>query len=393
MIRSLLIPLMLLAMAAPAHAAKPSIPIHAWFSIPSEFTSTERYRELAGAGFTTSMSSFPNLAAARKALDAANGTGVRLYITCPELASDPEGTVRGFMNHPALAGWHLTDEPNAKEFPRLAAWTKRIQAVDTVHPCYINLFPTYANEEQLGTPTYKAHVDSFLACVPVPFLSYDHYPITSGGLRTDYYENLEIASNAARTAGIPLWVFSLAVAHDPYPIPTEAELRLQVFSDLAYGAQTIQYFTYWTPKSTTWNFHEAPIDTLGKRTPTYDRVRKINREIQSYAGIFKGAKVLGIGHTGSEIPKGTSRFESFAPFSDVTTGGKGAVVSHIENGGMTYLVVVNRDYQNEMPLSINFDKDAKVRRIGKNGGKLAIGADKVTGSVPPGDMAVFRVGK
>ncbi len=60
---------------------------------------------------------------------------------------------------------------------------------------------------------------------------------------------------------------------------------------------------------------------------------------------------------------------------------------------MTYLVVVNRDYQNEMPLSINFDKDAKVRRIGKNGGKLAIGADKVTGSVPPGDMAVFRVGK
>jgi hypothetical protein len=55
--------------------------------------------------------------------------------------------------------------------------------------------------------------------------------------------------------------------------------------------------------------------------------------------------------------------------------------------------VVNRDYQNEMPLSISFDKDAKINRIGKNGGKLAIKAGLVTGSVPPGDMAVFRVGK
>ncbi len=391
--RLFIIPLVLMVTASSAYAAKPAIPIHAWWSIPSEYTSPERYRELAGAGFTTSMSPMPDLDAVQKALDAAKGTGVKLFVTCPELGRDPEGTVRRFMNHPALAGWHLTDEPNAKEFPHLADWTKRIQAVDRAHPCYINLFPTYANAEQLGTPTYQAHVDSFLACVPVPFVSYDHYSVTTGGLREDYYENLEIISGAARNAGKPFWAFSLAVTHDPYPIPTEAELRFQVFSILAYGARTVQYFTYWTPKSTTWNFHEAPIDTLGNRTPTYDRVRKVNREIQSYADVFMNAKVVSVGHTGSPLPKGTKPFVPFAPFNTVTTGGKGAVVSRIENGGTTYLIVVNRDYQNEMPLTVAFDKSAKIKRIGKNGGKLSIKAGAVSGSIPPGDMAVFRVGK
>ncbi len=394
MLRTVLITLAIIGLAASAHAAKPSIPVHAWWSIPADSTSDARYRELAAIGFTTSMTPFPNADAAAKALDSAGKAGVKLFVTCPELSTDPEGTVRRFMNHPALAGWHLQDEPNAKDFPRLAAWAKRIQAVDAAHPCYINLFPTYANEQQLGTATYQAHVDSFVATVPVPFISFDHYPVTNEGPRPDWYENLEIISAAARKTGKPFWAFALSTALDPaYLVPTPAQLRMEVFSDLAYGASVIQYFTYWTPVSSEGLFHDAPIAVDGSRTPTYKFVRAMNRELQSYAKVFVGSRVVSIGHTGSEIPRGTSRFEPFAPFRDVTTGAKGAVVSRIENGGTTYLMVVNRDYQNEMPLSIGFDKNAKVKRIGKNGGKLAIKGGNVTGSVPPGDMAVFAVGK
>lgn len=393
MTRFLTVLLVVLCLAAPGRAALPSIPVHAWFSIPPEYTSVERYRELAEAGFTTSMSGFPDAAAVAKALDAAGKAGVKLFITCPELSTDPEGTVRRFMGHPALAGYHLRDEPNAKDFPDLAAWMKRIQAVDRDHPCYINLYPTYANEQQLGTPTYQAHVDSFVAAVPVPFISLDHYPVLENGLRPDWYENLEIISDAARKIGKPFWAFALSVAIYPvYPVATTATLRLQVYSDLAYGAQCIQYFTYWTPPSGQEKFHDGPITAEGKRTPVYDLVREMNREIQRRARVFSGARVVSVGHTGSAIPRGTKPFVPFPPFSGVRTEGKGAVVSRFENGGATYLMVVNRDYRNPMPLEIVLEPGAKVNRVNREGIAVPVKGERIRETVPPGDAAVFVTG-
>lgn len=369
--------------------ASDPIPVHAWWSIPSDSTSVERYKELAEAGFTSSMSPFRDAEAAQKALDAANEAGIKLFITCPELRTAPDSTVKRFMNHPALGGYHLTDEPNAAAFPDLAEWVKQIQKVDSTHPCYINLFPNYATPQQLGTPTYQAHVDSFIAIVPVPMISYDHYPVTTSGLRPEYYENLEIISAAARNAGKPFWAFTLSVAHGPYPIPTTAELRLQVYSDLAYGAQGIEYFTYWTPADPNWNFHDAPIDSAGARTPVYDRVKEVNAEIQKVSGVFIGSNVVSIGHTGENLPLGTQAFEPFPPFKAVETPNGGAVVSRLEKDDATFLVMVNRDYQNAMNLDIMLDSGALVGQVGKDGSVNPVEGNRIQTQVAPGDAVIF----
>ena len=84
--------------------------------------------------------------------------------------------------------------------------------------------------------------------MPLQLLSFDHYPVVGDTCRPEWYENLEIFSDEARKAGKPFWAFSLATSHGPNPVPTPAMLRLQVYSDLAYVAQGIQYFTYWTPQ-------------------------------------------------------------------------------------------------------------------------------------------------
>ena len=387
--------LSLLACAQPKSlslATDATIPVHAWYSIPWEQTTVERYKELAADGFTTSMSGLPNADAVAKALDVAKEAGVKLFITCPELEKDPETTVKRFMNHPALGGYHIIDEPNAKVFPHLAEWVKKIQAVDSNHPCYINLFPNYANAEQLGHSTYQAHVDSFVAMVPVTMLSFDHYPVTFTGLRPEWYENLEIISNASRTSGRPFWGFALAVAHDPYPVPTNAELRLELYSNLAYGAQGVQYFTYWTPTPGTWNFHMAPIDTSGAKTEVYDRVKEVNAEIQKYAGVFMGAKVISVGHTGDALPRGTKAFEPFPPFKEVKTPNGGAVVSRLEKDGFTFLVVVNRDYQKAMNLNITLDTGVKAGKVGKDGVVVPVKGNWVQDTVTPGDVAIFMTG-
>jgi hypothetical protein len=69
--------------------------------------------------------------------------------------------------------------------------------------------------------------------------------------RSDFYANLEVCSTKAREAGIPFWAFALTTAHLSYPVPTMGQLRYQVYSNLAYGAQGIEYYTYWKPADAT----------------------------------------------------------------------------------------------------------------------------------------------
>jgi hypothetical protein len=373
----------------------PKIPVLAWGGVPYTQATPARYAELANAGFTHNFSGASDIATMKRVLDISHAAGVKQFVSIPELERDPEGTAAVFKDHPGVGGYYLRDEPGAKLFPKLGEWAKRIQSVDSKNPCYVNLFPTYGIPEQWETPTYQAYLDQFIAEVPVPILSFDHYPVYREGnteagdrVRPDYYENLELASATARKANRTLWAFALATAHNPYPIATVAHLRLQIFSDLAYGAQALQYFTYWTPKSDVWNFHQGPLDVDGKRTATYDRVRQVNAEAQALRGAFLGSTVLSVTHTGQSLPNGTKRFVPSAPINAFETEGPGAVVSILSKGDRRFLAVVNRDLQKAMPLRISFEKTENVQRIGKDG-VLESPAQNCDTKLDPGDVAVF----
>ena len=365
-------------------------PILAWGGPPQDQTTVERFRELAECGFTYNYSGYSSDEAVTKALDVCKETGVKLVPSWPELQKDPEGTARRFKANPGLGGYYLRDEPAAVHFPELAAWAKRIQSVDADHPCYINLYPNYAPPDALGTPTYQAYVERFLAEVPTPFLSFDHYPVVGNGLRGEWYQNLEVVSAAARKANKPFWAFALSVAHGPYPVPSMAHLRVQANSNLAYGAQGLQYFTYWTTQSDTWNFHEGPIRVDGTRSPVYDRVRDVNREVQALRPVFLGAKVHAVAHTGETLPAGTKRFETEGPVESLKTEGQGAVVSRLAKADRQFLVVVNRDITKGMSLELRFKDGTAAHVVNKKDGTLG---DEVKSAaridVAPGDAAIF----
>lgn len=354
------IPFALILAAGAAFAEEPRIPILAWIGIPAEHTSPERYEEMAAAGFTLAFQGYPNLDSLIEALDTAHGAGIQLIAGSPELRQDPAGTVRRIKDHPALYGYALRDEPGAELFPMLAEWVAAIHTEDDTRWCYINLFPNYASPEQLGTDTYREHVRLFLDTVPQPVLSFDHYPVieTPQGivLRPQYYENLRIIAEEAARAGIPFWAFALSVAHDPYPIPTEAHLRLQQFSNLLYGAQGLQYFTYWTPTPTPeWNFHSAPIEQDGTRVPlVYDRVQAVTAYLQTFAPVFVGATVKQVGHLGDPIPPAANPFEMGGPIGSIDTAGAPVLVSHLVNHGREYLCILNTSLDEAVTVSVAF---------------------------------------
>ncbi len=169
-------------------------------------------------------------------------------------------------------------------------------------------------------------------------------------------------------------------------------LRLQMYSNLAYGARMLQYFTYWNPYSKTQlKFHESIIREDGTRSPVYDRVRQVNRELQARAFVFMDSELVSVAHTGAEIPIGTRRLVKLPPYvKSLTTPDGGAVVAQFAGSKFDALVVVNRSPVREMQLNIALDPS--VVRILEDGTKVPASAYGGTYTLSPGFAEIFVAG-
>jgi hypothetical protein len=375
-----------------SHRKTPAIiPLIAWVGLPQTFTTLKKYQELKDAGITYSYCPFSDSNAMEAALNMAQKVGIKLFVACPELTAKPEETVKRFMNHPAIAGYFLSDELGTSAFQGVSSLIKRIEVLDRRHICYVNLLPNYAGEKMWGAKTYNDYVNIYLKNVPIKVLSFDHYPVignTSQSIRSEWYQNLEIISDGAKRFNKPFWAFALSVAFGPYPLPTIASLRLQVYSNLAYGAQGIQYFTYYTLMDPNNNFNNAPLDPQGKLTASYNKVKQINEEIKGVSGVFLKAHMISVGHTGSIIPIGTHLLNRLPkPIKSLKTQGMGAVVSVLKKNEFTYMVIVNRDIV--YPMTFKVACSTGVRRVLKNG-TLATTKMNTNFKLAPGDISIFR---
>lgn len=198
-------------------------PILGWYGIPAEETTVARYQEMKDAGFTLNFSFLGNADQVQTALDTAQAVSMKIVISCPELSSDPEGTVARFMNHPALAGYFLRDEPSMSDFAGLGDWARRIQAVDSVHFCYLNLNPNYAKSSNLGTLNYRTYVNTFINTVPLQFFTYwtpgcgsecfSNGPIYNGEKTDVYYKVQQVSKEIKGLSGVFLGSSVVSVHH------------------------------------------------------------------------------------------------------------------------------------------------------------------------------------
>ena len=375
--------------------SKGEIPILAWYSIPASETTVERYLEMKESGITYQFHGYPNADAMQKALDVAQKTGIKMVVSCPELKTDVEKTVRRFMNHPAVVGYHLQDEPSISQLKGLGEWGRQIKSIDKKNFCYVNLFPNHADSIQLGTKDYMEYVREYIKQLPVQFVSFDYYPIMKDRISKTWYQNLEQVAGESTKAGLPFWAFVLTTNYDENHVTpqTLAAMRLQVYSDLAYGAQGIQYFTYWSATSVNAPSGEdqrgAPISATGKRSVVYDRIKLMSQEIKALSGVFLGSKVVSVRHTGKGmIPQGTIRLTSLPNAIKVLdTGGAPALVSVLENGENSFLVVVNKDFLSSINVTV-FGDDS-VKKVLKDGTVVPASVYENSMELDPGDAEIF----
>ncbi len=345
--------------SAAALAAEPwqpeEFPISYWSGPPASFNTLETWQTVKDCNFTVcGTDGGYSVEANKQRLDLCEQLGLKALVvdgrigwqmtaednwreTITEIVAD-------YGSHPALYGYYLKDEPNYQNFEALGEINREFEKQDPAHLPYINLFPTYASIRQLGTPTYEDHLDKFLSIVKPRVLSYDHYCLLrAGGIRPDYFENLGLIREYGLRYGVPPWNIILSLAHLAYRDPTDAEMRWQVYTSLAYGMKGIMYFTYWTSQGLAAQERFAIVDNEGKPARLYSIVRQLNAEMKVLGKTLLGLTSTGVFHTG-EVPAGCTRLGTDAIIrlpDDLPL-----LIGFFKDAkGVDFAMIVNRDYQ------------------------------------------------
>lgn len=358
--------------AAATTAAGDTFLISYWWGPPA---TDEAMARIAAANFTVAVCE-----GGRTSLDLAHKHGLKGMIADSRITARPAGgpefeggldaVVADYSDHPALWGYFITDEPNAAQFENLGAINRRLIERDPDRVPFINLFPTYASPQQLGTDTYEQHVEAFMQKVQPKVLSYDHYAVMQNGQRADYFENLEIIRRAGLKYDTPFVYVLLSVPHFSYRDPSEEDLRWQVYTALAYGARGIVYFTYVSPPETKdyegWG--EAIVTTDGQPTRKYAQVRQINAEVKTLGATLLTLKSTGVYHT-APVPQGALALPAADLIANVT-GGELVIGHFCNDAGQRYAMLVNRSPLASAEVSITFSHGVKLAELSGVSGDL-----------------------
>ncbi len=206
--------------------------------------------------------------------------------------------------HPAMYCYFITDEPGAGAFASLGRLVAYLRERDSAHMAYINLFPTYANNEQLGTKgdvvtAYREHLRQYVEVVRPALISYDHYQFAVNRDNDQYFLNLALIRRAADDGKLPFLNIVQACTWAPATmrVPKPDEIRYLVYTTAAYGAQGISYYVY---------YHEGHVGGIarsdGTPTPIYHALKSLNREFVAIATQTRPLRWMAAYHTGMTPP-------------------------------------------------------------------------------------------
>ena len=194
-----------------------------------------------------------------------------------------------FIDHPALWGIDVGDEPSALDFPY---YGKVIAECEKLYPnqfAYLNLYPNYASVaennasqtvNQLGTATYDEHIAEYCKYVDTDYICYDFYLYSIDVNRA--YKNLITVSDACRNSGRDMWIVLQVNSNRPAEWITENGLRFQAYTAMAYGARNITWACY----TAGWWYNQV-LDDKGEKTQQYDKLKKVNAEIHFLDTVYK----------------------------------------------------------------------------------------------------------
>ena len=290
-------------------------PIAAWAYFGRFDESKKDYQIYADANLTfVSVPMAQYEAAVSTGLDALIGGWEKLHLS-PDLLRERIEFINNSKGR--VIGYQLMDEPEPDSFDALAKAMKTIYESDNTSAIpIIDMLPNWAWErnsrrtERYGYQ-YDDFIETFIRKVHPPVLLNCHYaPLADGSDRPEYYANLETFREHALRNDIGFMAFVLCTEITrQYRRPSDSDLRWQVYSALAYGAQGIWYWNWRIKPDEKRGFTEGlALHNTGEPANGYHLVKAINAEVLAIGGVLMRLRSRHVFHTGDSIPPATRRF-------------------------------------------------------------------------------------
>lgn len=231
--------------------------------------------------------------------------------------------VSAYRNHPALWGDNMIDEPNSDSYKNISSAVNAYYSQHPDHIPYINLFPMYADEDQLSehmtlsplsallTPfsdhfsdqvnRYKAYTSDYINTIDTDYICVDIYPyrakLDRKGNTVKYTDecwlrNLDVLAEACRDTGRDLWVITQSSGltkdgtedGDMRWCDEPSDISQQVYASLAFGSKAIIHALY--GRQGWWDVDSHMIGSDGKPTETYYAVSEVNGYLKDFADVY-----------------------------------------------------------------------------------------------------------
>lgn len=199
---------------------------------------------------------------------------------------------KDFGRHPAAYAWYVGDEPEKADAEKYASAIEAVLELSTPLP-YINFnavswysanFAHYGRHfGGYGTPEgLYAATGEF--CAPLEMLAFDAYSQETYDLDRNerelgvshYMHNLVSFGEMARKLGKKFWVSLLAVGHWCYHTPTKAEIRWQIHTAFALGADCVQWFYIYQFRYA-YEYFDYAVTIDGRKEPLYYAIADATR--------------------------------------------------------------------------------------------------------------------
>ena len=217
-------------------------------------------------------------------------------------------------DYAGFSGFNILDEPFYEDFDFLAAEYQKYKIDFPDKIFYTNLLRPNVGKNNLSEAkniSYDIYISEFIEKIMKPIqgrkvMSMTLYPLLidsdtkEKSIQNTHLIDLGKFAVSAKEADALMYHFVQTISFGgTHHAPTEADIRFQIYSGMAFGSKGFQYFTYATPNTN----HEFSLNDVGminrnnQRTSVYYGVQAVNRELYGFDDVFlsfdwKGAMLI-----------------------------------------------------------------------------------------------------
>lgn len=289
--------------AANSRAKTNSMLIGCWIPPrPHQMTTAEdanaRMAELKASGInciSTHHSDLNDMGFLGRTLDAAAANDIKVII---ELGTDLSEAgirsnlafVRKTMDHPAVIGYNLFDEPGDSGAAALTDELARIREITGDGKLLMmNMLPNYGPQSLMapviadGLTWYQTYLDTFLK-TGTEALSFDFYPYSANSAGDDgalcrMIDNLSDIAIMSQKYDVPAWGFLQDSSWNGMRTPGDSELLLISHLHLIFGLESYSYFLYAQTSNGAEGTFASMLRWDNALTDIYYRVQRNNERI------------------------------------------------------------------------------------------------------------------